>query len=91
MLTRLSEGEASVSELAKPFNMALPSFMQHLGVLEKCGLVCSRKEGRARIYALMPNVLEQAENWLGQRRSMWEKRLNRLDAYLYTLKENDYD
>jgi DNA-binding transcriptional ArsR family regulator len=69
--------------------MALPSFTQHLGVLEECGLVRSRKQGRVRTYRLTPQPLNAAEGWLGKRRAHWERRLDRLDAYLETLKEDD--
>jgi DNA-binding transcriptional ArsR family regulator len=82
VLERLSEGPAAVSELARPFDMALPSFVQHLGVLEECGLVDSRKDGRVRTYRLVPQRLMLAEDWLAERRSFWERRLDQLDAYL---------
>ena len=87
VLTRLSEGPTPVSELALPFDMALPSFTQHLGVLEECGLVRSRKKGRVRTYTLAPEPLKKAEHWIEKRRSLWEKRLDQLDKYLITLKE----
>ena len=87
VLERLSEGPASVSVLAEPFEMALPSFVQHLRVLEGCGLVRSRKAGRVRTYQLAPEPLKLAEDWLGQQRTAWERRLDQLDAYLLTLKE----
>lgn len=87
VLARLSQGPSTVSTLAQPFDMALPSFMQHLGVLEKCDLVFSRKEGRVRTYTLNPKRLDQAIDWLEQRRREWEARLDRLDNYLLTLKE----
>ncbi|HEX5369475.1 MAG TPA: metalloregulator ArsR/SmtB family transcription factor [Dehalococcoidia bacterium] len=87
VVERLSAGQASVTELAAPFDMALPSFLQHLGVLESCGLVSSRKAGRVRTYTLAPQRLEQAETWLAAQRSLWERRLDRLDAYLLELKE----
>lgn len=86
ILTRLSEENASASELAKPFDMALPSFMQHLGVLERSELVISHKKGRTRIYELRPETLKIAEGWLEERRSIWERRLDRLDNYLMTMK-----
>jgi DNA-binding transcriptional ArsR family regulator len=89
VLARLGDGPAAVSELARPFDMALPSFTQHLGVLEECGLVRSRKQGRVRTYRLTPQPLNAAEGWLGKRRAHWERRLDRLDAYLETLKEDD--
>jgi DNA-binding transcriptional ArsR family regulator len=82
VLARLSQGAASVSELAEPFDMALPSFIQHLQVLERCGLVHSRKRGRVRTYRLVPERMKLAEEWLAQQRSLWERRLDQLDDYL---------
>lgn len=87
MLARLSLGEVTVSELARPFDMALPSFTQHLGVLEECGLVKSKKIGRIRTYRLMPQPLKAAERWMIEQRRMWERRLDQLDAYLKVMKE----
>ncbi len=87
VLARLSLGEVTVSELARPFDMALPSFTQHLGVLEECGLVKSKKTGRVRSYRLVPQPLKAAERWMIEQRQMWEKRLDQLDAYLKIMKE----
>jgi DNA-binding transcriptional ArsR family regulator len=87
VLERLTRGPAAVSELAQPFKMALPSFVQHLGVLEDCGLVRSKKEGRVRTYTLAPQPLKAAENWLLAQRLEWERRLDALDDFLETLKE----
>ena len=87
VLERLSAGPAPVSELARPFKMALPSFTQHLSVLESCGLVASRKQGRVRTYRLVPRRLKLAEHWLEKQRAHWERRLDQLDAYLIQLKE----
>ena len=87
VLARLSLGEAAVSDLARPFDMALPSFTQHLGVLEECGLVKSKKTGRVRSYRLVPQPLKAAERWMIEQRQMWEKRLDQLDAYLKIMKE----
>jgi DNA-binding transcriptional ArsR family regulator len=87
VLARLSLGEVTVSELARPFDMALPSFTQHLGVLEECGLVKSKKTGRVRTYRLAPKPLKAAEHWIVEQRQMWEKRLDQLDAYLKVMKE----
>jgi len=91
VLRRLSRGPAATLELARPFAMALPSFTQHLGLLEKAGLVKSRKAGRVRTYHLAPKPLRAAESWLTNQRSLWECRLDQLDAYLLTMKENDHD
>jgi DNA-binding transcriptional ArsR family regulator len=89
VLERLGAGPATVSELAKPFRMALPSFLQHLGVLEDCGLVKSRKLGRVRTYQLTPKPLKMAEGWLQDQRRIWNRRLDQLDSYLEDLKEQN--
>jgi DNA-binding transcriptional ArsR family regulator len=89
VLERLTRGSAPVSELAQPFKMALPSFMQHLDVLENCGLVRSKKLGRVRSYTLSPQPLEAAEHWLSAQRAHWERRLDSLDDFLKTLKEQE--
>jgi DNA-binding transcriptional ArsR family regulator len=89
VVERLSSGPAPVSELARPFEMALPSFAQHLAVLEKCGLVRSRKSGRVRTYRLAPQPLKLAERWLDSQRANWEKRLDQLDTYLGVLKDQE--
>jgi DNA-binding transcriptional ArsR family regulator len=87
VLERLGTGATPVSELASPFKMALPSFCQHLAVLETCGLVTSRKSGRVRTYRLTPQRLRMAERWMAAQRSKWERRLDQLDDYLQTMKE----
>ena len=87
VLERLSHGPLSMKELAKPFNMALPSFSQHLDVLEECGLVKSSKTGRIRTYVLKTKQLKTAETWLSKYRKQWEQRLASLDNYLKTMKE----
>ena len=89
VLESLSRKPASVSELAEPFDMALPSFVQHLRVLEGCGLVRSKKRGRVRTYELAPKRLRLAEDWLAKQRNFWERRLDQLDAYLTRLKETE--
>jgi DNA-binding transcriptional ArsR family regulator len=88
VLERLSRGPAAVSELAEPFRMSLPSFLQHLDVLESCGLVKSRKAGRVRTYRLRPQPLRVAESWLEKQRGIWNRRLDQLDTYLANLKEH---
>ena len=85
VVERLNRGPASVSELAEPFAMALPSFVQHLRVLEDCGLVNSSKSGRVRSYQLAPKRMKIAEDWLTKQRAVWERRLDQLDSYLTTL------
>jgi DNA-binding transcriptional ArsR family regulator len=88
VLERLGRKPASVTELAKLYDMALPSFVQHLNVLEECGLVRSRKEGRVRTYRLAPRGLRVAEDWLGRQRRLWEARLDRLDDYVRTMDQD---
>ena len=87
ILERLRRGPARMSQLAQPFSMALPSFSQHLDVLEHCGLVRSRKRGRVRTYRLTPQPLNSAEHWLQRQRTQWEHRLDQLDDYLQNRKE----
>jgi DNA-binding transcriptional ArsR family regulator len=82
ILSRLGEGEASVGELARPFAMALPSFMKHIRVLEAGGLVESRKSGRVRTCRLKRAAMTRAEDWLVEQRTVWEARLDRLEAYV---------
>jgi DNA-binding transcriptional ArsR family regulator len=82
VIQRLSSGTASVSELAKPFDMALPSFLQHLDVLEGCGLVRSRKTGRIRTYQISPRPMQAAEGWMAEQRARWVRRLDQLDEFL---------
>jgi len=83
----LSEGSATVSQLANPFNMALPSFTQHLGVLEDAGLIVSRREGRSRVCSLNPSALKDAEDWMASYRQQWESRLDRFEAHLESKKK----
>ena len=89
VLERLSSGPATVSELAAPFDMQLPSFVQHLSVLEESRLVRSRKRGRVRTYELAPERFKIAEDWLTARRQLWEARLDRFDEYVKQLKDKE--
>ena len=82
VVERLSIGPASATELARPFEMALPSFMQHLGVLERAGIATSHKTGRTRVFQLAPGPLELASAWLATFRNHWERRLDQLDQLL---------
>ena len=82
VVERLARGPASVSELASPFEMALPSLMQHLGVLEAAGIVTSTKLGRVRTYQLAPDALSPAAEWISRQRLPAEHRLDRLGRYL---------
>lgn len=82
MVERLSRGPASVSELAKPFDMSLSAVVQHLQILEASGLVRSEKVGRVRTCGIEPRTLRLAEQWIAERRQSWENRLDRLDDFL---------
>ena len=82
MVERLSRGPASVSELARPFAMTLPAVVQHVQVLEASGLIRSEKVGRVRTCTIVPTALRTAEEWIGDRRTSWEERLDRLGDYL---------
>lgn len=82
VVERLSIGPASTTELARPFAMALPSFLQHLGVLECAGIIISHKTGRVRVNQLAPGGLHRAADWLATHRNHWERRLDQLDELL---------
>ena len=89
VLEQLGVGPATVSELAAPFDMKLPSFVQHLSVLEQSRLVKSKKRGRVRTYEIVPARLKVAEDWLSGQRRLWEARLDRFDTYVKQLKESE--
>jgi DNA-binding transcriptional ArsR family regulator len=89
VLEQLSVGPATVSEMAAPFDMKLPSFVQHLSVLEESRLVKSKKRGRVRTYEIVPERFKVAEDWLTARRQEWEDRLDRFDQYVQQLKAKD--
>jgi len=82
MIERLSQGPASVSELARPLAMSLAAVVQHVQVLEASGLVRSEKIGRTRTCAINPSALRSAETWIAERRTFVEQRLDRLGEYL---------
>ena len=82
MVERLSRGPVSVSQLAEPLAMSLSAVMQHLDVLEASGLVRSQKVGRVRTCHIEPRALNMAELWISDRRTSWERRLDRLGDYL---------
>src|SRR5215813_40774 len=82
MLERLCRGPASVSDLAAPFEMSLPAVLQHLQVLEQSGLVKTEKVGRVRTCSVETKALRSVEQWIAARRSEWERRFDRLGAYL---------
>jgi DNA-binding transcriptional ArsR family regulator len=89
VLERLSVGPATVSELAAAFDMQLPSFVQHLSVLEQSRLVKSKKRGRVRTYEIAPKRFKVAEDWLTSRRQLWEARLDQFDHYVKQLKAKE--
>ena len=89
VLEHLSVGPATVTELAAPFAMQLPSFVQHLSVLERSRLVRSKKRGRVRTYEIAPERFKVAEDWLTARREEWAGRLDRFDQYVKQLKEKE--
>jgi DNA-binding transcriptional ArsR family regulator len=89
VIERLRTGPASMTELSRPFDIALPSLAKHLGILERSGLVRSTKLGRVRTYRLVPDRLRSAEHWLSRQRTLWERRLDQLDTHLKTMEEDD--
>lgn len=82
VVSRLVDGELPVTALAEPFDMALPSFAQHLKVLEDCGLIASEKRGRSRWCRLERSRFDEAANWMDAERQRWAERLERLEFYL---------
>jgi|SRR5208282_3558174 len=82
MMERLTQGPASVSRLAEPFGITLAAVVQHLQVLEECGLVATEKLGRVRTCRIAPAGLDAAAQWIAARRSPWERRLDRLGGFL---------
>jgi DNA-binding transcriptional ArsR family regulator len=82
LVERLSAGPMSVSDLAQPFDVTLAAIVQHLQVLEESGVVRSKKVGRVRTCRLEPDGLKLAERWIAERRTLWERRLDRLGELL---------
>ena len=93
VVERLTGGPRSVSELAAPFAMALPSFVGHLRVLEQCGLIASVKHGRVRTCRIAGTGMQRATAWLDEQRQEWQRRLDRHDDYVRHLhdKEQEHD
>lgn len=91
ILARLALGEATVGELAEPFEVSLPAISKHLKVLETADLIIREKRAQQRVCRLRPEALKTASDWIEQNRRMWEERFDRLDAYLRELqgKENN--
>ncbi len=89
ILARLSQGEASVSELGKPFEISQPAISKHLRVLERAGLVASRKEGRYSHFHLVAEPIRDAMEWLFRYRTFWEGQLDALGDFLASLETKD--
>ncbi|QDH73300.1 helix-turn-helix transcriptional regulator [Brevundimonas sp. M20] len=89
ILARLTEGEASVNQLAEPFDMSLPAVSKHLKVLEKAGLISRGKEAQWRPARLEPEALKTVADWLEHYRRYWEASFDRLDAYLQKIQKGD--
>ncbi|WP_442579987.1 ArsR/SmtB family transcription factor [Mesorhizobium sp. ASY16-5R] len=87
VLGRLGQGPASISDLAKPFDMALPSFMKHIRLLEDSGWIRTAKQGRVRTCAIEKKQFAAVESWLSEQRSLWEARTDRLEQFV--TKEED--
>jgi DNA-binding transcriptional ArsR family regulator len=85
ILARLASGQASVTELAQPFDVTLPAITKHLKVLERAGLVARSREAQWRPCRLQPQPLRAVADWVQQYRTMWEQRLDRLEDYLREL------
>jgi DNA-binding transcriptional ArsR family regulator len=91
LLERLARAPASVTELAQPFDMALPSLLAHIRKLEGSGLVETEKEGRIRTVRLVPGAFTPVRSWLDEQRAIWEDRLDRLDDYITRLTKERED
>jgi DNA-binding transcriptional ArsR family regulator len=85
ILTRLAEGPAPVTALARPTGLRLPTVMRHLSVLEEAGLIATAKDGRVRSCAVVPEALAPVRTWLDDQHAIWESRLDRLDDYVMRL------
>ena len=85
ILAHLAKGEASVSELAKPFKMSLPAISKHIKVLERAGLIVRGREAQWRPCQIQAQPLKEAADWIEQYRQLWEQRLDQLDDYLQEL------
>jgi DNA-binding transcriptional ArsR family regulator len=90
ILTRLSTGEASVTELAEPFAMSLPAVSKHLKVLERAGLISRGREAQWRPCRLEPAPLKDVADWVEEYRDLWEARLGRLDDYLRDIQGKEH-
>jgi DNA-binding transcriptional ArsR family regulator len=89
VLQRLSRGPASITELAEPFDMALPSFMKHIRLLEDSGWIQTRKEGRVRTCGIDRKSFAAAEGWLSAQRAVWEGRTDRLERFVTVARKKE--
>ncbi|MGV0877711.1 metalloregulator ArsR/SmtB family transcription factor [Martelella sp. FLE1502] len=89
ILARLSKGEATVNELAEPFNMSLPAVSKHLKVLERAGLISRGREAQTRPCRIEPETLKAVDGWLSDYRALWEQRLDRLEAHLAKIQNEE--
>lgn len=87
IVSRLCQGPASVGELSEPFDIALPTLLKHVRVLENCGLVRSEKNGRVRTCRVDAAALKESDAWLRQHLSIWENRLDRMEKHIKQMKE----
>ena len=90
ILTRLTKGEATVNELAKPFEMSLPSISRHINVLERAGLISRARDAQWRPCKIEVKALREVDEWIETYRRMWEERLDRLDGYLTELQSKKH-
>jgi DNA-binding transcriptional ArsR family regulator len=89
VLGRLNRGPATITELARPFDMALPSFLKHIHYLEGSGLIRTRKEGRVRTCAIERKNFVAAEDWFSEQRAIWEGRADRLERFVTNIKNKE--
>jgi DNA-binding transcriptional ArsR family regulator len=87
ILAKLKTGEATVNELAEPFTMTLPAISKHIKVLETAGLITRSRNAQQRPCKLSTDGLKEVDDWMNNYREMWEQRLDRLSAYIETIKE----
>jgi len=91
IVARLTQGPASVSEIARPLAMSLPAVLQHLRLLEESGLVSSEKKGRVRTCRIRPDALAATESWIAERRREWESRVDRFEAHVERMKSREQE
>ena len=91
ILARLAEGEATVNELAEPFNMSLPAISKHIKVLERAGLITQGQKAQYRPCTIDVTPLEEISNWTEQYRHIWETRFDRIDDYINQLNKKEQD